>query len=110
MRKEMAKKKEKPKKKTPLLNFNINRFSDYEELTELSETKNKIYKRLVEAIQQSIDKKSEIAEIFKINETDNILLLEKNKWKNSLENAILFYTEAEDYDNCIKCRDIIKKL
>jgi hypothetical protein len=106
----MEKKQQPKKKRTPLLNFNINRFSDYEELTELSETKKKIYKRLVEAIQQSLEKKTEIAEIFQINNSSSILLLEKHKWKESLQRAIEFYSENEDYDSCIKCRDIINKL
>lgn len=98
------------KRKVPLLNYNIGSFSDYEVLTELSETKKKIFKGLVEAIVHSNTKELQVAEIFQINETNKVLLLEKDKWKRSLENAMEFYVAIEDYENGIKCRELINNI
>lgn len=98
------------KRKVPLLNYNVGSFADYEALTELAETKKKIFRGLLEAIIHSTDKKLEVAEIFQINHTDKVLLLEKGKWKSSLENAMNFFVSIEDYENGIKCRELINNI
>ena len=36
--------------------------------------------------------------------------LEKNNWKPSLENALEYYIEREEYDKCVECRDLINQL
>ncbi len=36
--------------------------------------------------------------------------LEKDKWQTSLETAIEYYAEKEEYDKCIECRDLITKI
>jgi hypothetical protein len=36
--------------------------------------------------------------------------LEKDKWQTSLESAIEYYAEKEEYDKCIECRDLITKI
>jgi protein-arginine kinase activator protein McsA len=36
--------------------------------------------------------------------------LKKDQWKISLEKALEYYVEKEEYDRCIECRDLINKL
>ena len=43
---------------------------------------------------------------------EEYVVLNKDKWKNSLEKAIQFYSQEEiqDYESCKLCQDLINKL
>jgi len=100
------------RKKTPILSYSINTINDYEKLTELDSTKSKIFDHLVDAVNYGVSKKMKKVDIFKIQNSDMCISLEKNKWKSSLEEAIKFYSNdsIQNYEKCIECQDIINKI
>jgi hypothetical protein len=48
--------------------------------------------------------------LFEVANSDYYLQLNKDKFKPSLETAIEYFVEKEEYDRCIECRDLINKL
>ena len=38
------------------------------------------------------------------------ITVEKTKWKDSLDSALQFYTDIEEYEECSKIKDLIDKL
>jgi hypothetical protein len=100
--------KELKKKRTvPFLNYTVRDFSDYSEISSMPETQKIVFDNLIDAINFSIQKKKEYAEIFKVSE-DNSVSLSKDNWVPAVEKAIEFYAELEDYEKCKQCKDIIQ--
>lgn len=98
------------KKKIPFIKYTVSKFEDYETLTSLAETKRKVFDRLIESVKDGLTSKKDSVEIFRIYDSDTILHLEKSKWKTSLERAIDFYIEIEDYIKCKECKELIDKI
>ena len=98
------------KKKIPFIHYQVTKIEDYENITSLITTKKKIFDRLIESVKEGIEQNKQVVPIFKIYNPDQILNLEKEKWQDALKNAILFYTDLEDYEKCIECKRIIEKL
>ncbi len=109
----MAKRKKRMIKKriVPILNYNVASFKEYELVADSAETKKVVFINLVEAINSSITQNKKTADIFLIDE-ENYVSLDKEMWKNSLLNAISFFSsdEIEDYESCQKCQEILKSL
>jgi hypothetical protein len=102
--------KEVKKKRTvPFLNYTVRDFSDYSEISMMSETQKIVFDNLIDAINFSIQKKKEYAEIFKLSE-DSSVSLSKDNWTSAIEKAIDFYAELEDYEKCKQCKDIIQSI
>jgi hypothetical protein len=100
--------KEVKKKRTvPFLNYTVRDFSDYSEISMMSETQKIVFDNLIDAISFSIQKKKEYAEIFKLSE-DSSVSLNKDNWISAVEKAIEFYAELEDYEKCKQCTEIIQ--
>ena len=98
------------KRKVPVFRVNAKPGASYEMLTEVPGLKEVIIEETVLAIKDGIKKKKKSTPIFEIAGSDCYLEIEKDKWKSSLESAINYYVEHEDYDKCIECRDLISKL
>ena len=98
------------KKKIPFIKYSATKLEDYEVLTSLSETKKKVFDRLVESISEGVSSKKNSVDIFRIYDSDTVLNLGKDSWKRSLERAIDFYVEQEDYSKCKICKDLIDKI
>lgn len=94
--------------KIPIIKYNAYKIEDFEQITFMKETKKKIFDRLFICIKQAIKSKKKSIDIFKIENSDKILSLDKGKWKESLTNAINFYSEIEDFEKCIACQELIK--
>jgi hypothetical protein len=106
------KKRSKHKKRiVPFLNYNVRDFSDYDTLSKTTELKKIVFSSLYEAIKDSIACRKENADIFMINQ-DEYVVLNKDKWKDSLQKAIEFFSteEIQDYESCKLCKDLINKL
>ena len=106
-----GKKEVKKKRVVPFLNYTVNNFSEYDEISEMPQTIKIIFDNMLEAIKFSMEKNKEEADIFKLNE-DSAVSLSKKKWSAALEKAIEFYSKSdvEDYEKCKQCQDIIKKV
>ena len=98
------------KRKVPVFRINAKPGASYELLTEIPGLKHVVIEETVIAIKEGINKRKKSIPLFEIAGTDYRVELEKDKWKSSLENAINYYVEREDYDKCIECRDLISKL
>ena len=67
-------------------------------------------KSLVSNIAEGIEYKLESVNIAEIKNHDVILSVPKSEWKSGLKNAMNYYIEKEEYEQCSKVRDLINKL
>ena len=67
-------------------------------------------KTLVTKIANGIEDNLESVNIAEIKNTDIILSVPKTEWKGGLKNALEYYIEGEEYEQCSKVRDLINKL
>lgn len=98
------------KRKVPVFKVNIKPGASFRLLTEIPEIREIVIEETIVAIKEGINKKKKSISLFEIADSDYYIELEKDKWKLSLENAIDYYVEKEDYNKCIECRDLISKL
>lgn len=98
------------KKKIPFINYSITRLEDYELISSMPQTKKIIFDRLLECVSDGVKANKDSIDIFKIYDTNQVIILEKEKWRDSLENAILFYIEQEDYEKCAECKKLIDNI
>ena len=98
------------KRKVPVFRVNARPGASYEMLTEVPGLKEVIIEETVLAIKEGIKKNKKSTPIFEIAGSDYYVELEKSNWKPSLENALEYYLEKEDYNKCIECRDLINQL
>lgn len=106
-----GKKEVKKKRVVPYLNYAVNNFSEYDEISTMPQTRKIVFDNMLDAIKFSIEKNKEEAEIFKLSQ-ESAVSLNKKKWGPALEKAIEFYSEPdlEDYEKCKQCQDIIKRI
>jgi hypothetical protein len=87
---------------------------NYEEGDSLEEifkqNKDIVYNRIFESIKFGVKKNLKEVFVFELGSTESYLNLSINDWKTSLENCIEYFTEMEDYEKCMECKKIIKKI
>ena len=76
------------------------------------ETKSKktIMKSLVENIAEGIEDNLESVNIAEIKNYDVIISVPKEEWKAGLENAMDYYINTEEYEECSKIKKILEKI
>ena len=67
-------------------------------------------KTLVSNIAEGIEDNLESVNVAEIKNHDIILSVPKSEWKGGLENAMDYYIEKEEYEECSKIKKLIKKL
>ena len=67
-------------------------------------------KSLVLNIAEGIEDNLESVNVAEIKNHDIILSVPKVEWKSGLENAMNYYIEKEEYEECSKIKSLIKKL
>jgi len=67
-------------------------------------------KTLVTNIAEGIEDNLESVNVAEIKYTDIILSVPKSEWKGGLENAMDYYIEKEEYEECSKIKTIINRL
>jgi len=67
-------------------------------------------KSLVSNIAEGIEDKLESVNVAEIKNHDIILSVPKSEWKGGLENAMDYYIEREEYEECSKIKKLIEKL
>ena len=98
------------KRKVPVFRVSIKPGASFRPLTEVPEIREIVIEETIVAIKEGINKKKKSISLFEIAGSDCYIELGKDQWKLSLENAIEYYIEKEDYNKCIECRDLIGKL
>ena len=72
--------------------------------------KRQVYKSLVESVTEGVKLKLESVNIAEIKNHDVIISVSKTEWKGGLKNAMNYYIEREEYEECSKIKKLIEKL
>ena len=72
--------------------------------------KRQVYKSLVESVTEGVKLKLESVNIAEIKNHDVIISVPKTEWKGGLKNAMNYYIEREEYEECSKIKKLIEKL
>jgi hypothetical protein len=103
-------KNRKMRRKIPVFRINMKPDASYSQIAEIPELKQIIMEETVFAITDGMNKNKKTISLFEVAESNYYIQLDKNNWKPALSTALEYYIEREDWDKCIKCRDLIKKL
>jgi hypothetical protein len=98
------------KRQIPVFRVNVQPGASYDQLHEIPEVKEVVIEEVIVAVRDAIKRKKSSIELFEVANSDYYLQLSKDKFKPSLEAAIEYFVEKEEYDRCIECRDLINKL
>ena len=77
------------------------------------ETKSKkriVLRSLVENISIGVESNLESVNIAEIKHHDVIISVPKTEWKSGLEQAMDYYIEREEYEECSKIKKLIERL
>ena len=67
-------------------------------------------KSLVLNIAEGINDNLESVNVAEIKNHDVIISVPKSEWKPGLENAMNYYIEKEEYEECTKIKNLIERL
>ena len=67
-------------------------------------------KSLVSNIAEGIEDNLESVNIAEIKNHDLIISVPKSEWKSGLERAMEYYIKTEEYEQCSKIKNLIKKI
>jgi len=102
--------KRKMRRKIPVLRVSIEPGASYSQLREIPEIQKVVIEEAVYAIKEGIAKNKSSISLFEVAYSDYYIDLGKDKWKLTLEKALEYYIEREEYDKCAEARDLINKL
>ena len=69
-----------------------------------------VMKSLVSNIATGIKENLQSVNVAEIKNHDVIISVPKSEWKGGLKNAMNYYIEKEEYEECSKIRNLIEKL
>lgn len=98
------------KRQIPVFKVNVQSGASYDQLHEIPEVKEVVIEEVIVAIKDAVKRKKSNIELFEVANSGYYLQLNKDKFKPSLEKAIEYFVEKEEYDRCIEVRDLINKL
>ena len=100
----------KTKRRIPVFRVRMSPGASYDMLTETPEVIQVVIDETLFAIKDGIEKRKKSISLFEVADSEYYIELKKDNWKSSLEKALEYYVEREEYDKCIECRDLINKL
>ena len=77
---------------------------------ELNPKKCQVYKSLIEGVSEAMEENRTKVRICEIKNQNVYVTVEKEDWKTSLDSALQFYINKEEYEECSKIKDLIDKL
>ena len=77
---------------------------------ELSSKKTQVYKSLIEGVTEAIKTDKKEIKLCEVKNSGIFITVEKESWKKSLDSALQFYIDTEEYEECSKIKDLIDKL
>ena len=77
---------------------------------ETKSKKRQVYKSLVQSISEGVEFKLESVNVAEIKHHDIIINVSKSEWKSGLKKAMEYYIKTEEYEECSKIQELIKKL
>ena len=69
-----------------------------------------VMKSLVLNIAEGIKDKLESVNVAELKNHDVVISVPKSEWKGGLENAMDYYIEKEEYEECSKIKNLIERL
>ena len=77
---------------------------------ELKSSKHKVYKSLIDGVTEAIKKDKKLIKLCEVKNSGIYITVEKQEWKNSLDSALQYYIDVEEYEECSKIKNLIDKL
>jgi hypothetical protein len=77
---------------------------------ELSSKKHQVYKSLIEGVSDAIKTDKEEIKLCEVKNSNTYITVEKPEWKKSLDSALQYYIDMEEYEQCSKIQKLINKL
>ena len=77
---------------------------------ELGSKKTQVYKSLIEGVSEAIKNNKKEIKLVEVKNTNVYITVEKPNWKSSLDSALQFYENTEEYEECSKIKNLIDKL
>ena len=77
---------------------------------ELKSSKHKVYKSLIDGVTEAIKNKKETIKLCEVKNSNIFITVEKPEWKKSLDSALQYYINTEEYEECSKIKNLIDKL
>ena len=77
---------------------------------EANAKKGQVFKSLVSNVANGIEDNLESVNIAEIKNHDLIISVPKSEWKSGLERAMEYYIKTEEYEQCSKIKNLIKKI
>jgi|TARA_B100000282_G_C31344674_1_gene315026 hypothetical protein len=77
---------------------------------ELSPKKRQVYKSLVDGVSEAIKTNKNEIKLCEVKNSNLYITVEKQEWKKSLDSALQFYIDIEEYEECSKIKNLIDKL
>ena len=72
--------------------------------------KTQVYKSLVEGVSEAIKNNKDKIRLCEVKNSNQFITVEKQNWKSSLDSALQYYIDVEEYEECSKIKDLIDKL
>lgn len=93
-----------------ILNLSIQQGFDFDKIND--NIKETVINETYKAIEYGIKNNKKRAEIFEILDTRAVINVERNKWKNILNDVLIpYFSKKEDYETCINIqKNLITKL
>jgi hypothetical protein len=98
------------KRKIPVFRVSVQSGADYSQLEEHPEVKEIVIEEVIVAIKEAIKTKKTSISLFEVANSGYYIELKKEQFKPSLENALEYFLEKEEYNRCAECRDLINKI
>ena len=89
----------------PVFRLVLDRGISYEDVQENPYVQEVVMREVVDAIKDGIKRKRRNVSLFQVNDSNYVIGLDKKQWKPSLESALKYYEEHEEYN---KCSEIVK--
>ena len=77
---------------------------------ELKSSKHQVYKSLVDGVTEAIKTDKKEIKLCEVKNSNVFITVEKQEWKNSLDSALQYYIDTEEYEECSKIKNLIDKL
>jgi hypothetical protein len=77
---------------------------------ELSPKKHQVYKSLVDGVSEAIKTNKKEIKLCEVKNSGIYITVEKPEWKKSLDSALQFYIDIEEYEQCSKIKNLIDRL
>ena len=77
---------------------------------ELKSQKHQVYKSLIDGVTEAIKSNKEEIKLCEVKNSGMFITVEKPEWKKSLDSALQYYIDVEEYEKCSKIKDLIDKL